>query len=71
MTCYASVNFQSKKAFKEAVKRGDKITIRILTPTGELILDQGSDCVCGPWYPAPHKWYAKVKVDDGKIVSVK
>jgi hypothetical protein len=71
MTAYASINFKTKKALKEAVQRGERITVRSLTPMGTNQVIGGTEAVCGPWYPEPHKWYAEVKISDGKITSVK
>lgn len=71
MTQYASVNFDSKKKFKDAVFEGVKIKIRNITPFGESIVKNGKCSVSGPWYPKPHKWYAEVEVVDGVVISVK
>jgi hypothetical protein len=67
---YASKNFKSKKAFKEAVQTGEKITLR--NPSGMFPTQQnGRESVEGPWYPEPHKWYASVTVTNGIVTSVK
>lgn len=70
MTCYASINFKTKKAFKEAVASGQKIRVRSLEPQGESIVEAGVEAVSGPWYPQPHKWYAQATVVDGYVTKV-
>jgi hypothetical protein len=72
MTVYANTNFKSKKALKEAVAKGERITCRNMTPFGtEQITGNRKEAVSGPWYPAPHTWYAEVVIMDDVIVSVK
>lgn len=71
MTSYASINFKTKKQLKEAVAAGQKISVRSITPMGTTTTVSGSDAISGPWYPAPHTWYAQVRIKDGYIVSVK
>lgn len=70
---YASVNFKTKKAFKDAVANGDKITVY---QPNQMFASQsppldGKVDVEGPHYPKPHSWYANVVLKDGYIVSVK
>jgi hypothetical protein len=75
---YSEKNFKSKKAFKDAVKAGEKI--RLFAPglgwaavsaisTSPVV--NGRDTVEGPHYPEPHRWYASVEMRDGFVVSVK
>jgi hypothetical protein len=67
---YASTNFKTKKALKEAVKSGKEIST--YNPSGMFPVKlNGSDVIEGPWYPEPHRWYASVLVQDGVIVKVK
>ncbi len=67
---YVSPNYKTKKAFKEAVANG--VIHRPYNPSGMFPVEQnGSDCIEGPHYPQPHKWYAEVKVVNGVVVSVK
>jgi hypothetical protein len=69
MTFYAETNFKTKKALKDAVASGKKITIY---PAGlGKPKDNGVEAICGPWYPAPHTWYAEVTMQDGVITKVK
>jgi hypothetical protein len=66
---YASQNFKSKKAFKEAVAKGEKVTL--FAPGLGSPASNGRETVEGPHYPAPHTWYAEVTMKDGYVVSVK
>lgn len=71
MTCYCNTDFKTGKALREAVKEGVEIKVRELTPSGARFLNTGRGvAVCGPWYPAPHKWYAQVDILGGRIVRV-
>ena len=66
---YANVNFKTKKAFKEAIQQGVQITL--YSPGLGSPKANGINCVEGPWYPAPHSWYAEVETKDGIVVKVK
>lgn len=66
---YTHVNFKTKKAFKEAVARGDRITL--YAPGLGTPAINGQEFVEGPHYPAPHTWYAQVQMRDGVVISVK
>lgn len=66
---YASRNFKTKKAFKEAIANGEKITL-YAPGLGEPKVN-GKDYVEGPWYPEPHKWYAEVTMKEGVVINVK
>jgi len=69
---YCTTNFRTKKAFKEAVKNGEVLGVWQPSPMGSSTVYGESVCVEGPQYPAPHAWYASVKVDDcGVVISVK
>ena len=68
---YVHPNFKSKKALKEAIAKGQEVAIFQPGPFGG---NEPSNCECsveGPHYPEPHRWYARVKVKDGRVVSVK
>jgi hypothetical protein len=65
---YASINFQTKKALKEAVKNGQTVTVYSPGPFG--CKTDGTESLEGPWYPQPHKWYASVRVENGIVVKV-
>lgn len=65
---YSEINFQTKKAFKEAVKSGKKI--RLFAPGFGAPKENGTEFVEGPHYPEPHKWYAQVTMKDGIVTNV-
>jgi hypothetical protein len=68
---YTTINFKTKKALKDAVAAGKNCTV---FQPGGFFPDPtfpGSCCVEGPHFPEPHRWYARVKLDEtGKIVKV-
>lgn len=68
---YTYENFKTKKALKEAVANGEKISIYQPGPFGGEDPKDGKFCVEGPHYPEPHKWYAEVEIKDGYIVKVR
>lgn len=66
---YVSPNFKTKKALKQALAEGKRVTVwspgPFPVPTdGEVFLE-------GPHYPQPHTWYAKAVVVGGEVKSVK
>ena len=65
---YAETNFKTKKALREAVEAGEKI--RVYAPGLGKPVDTGFEFLEGPWYPESHKWWAKVRMEDGIIVKV-
>ncbi len=67
---YTSKNFRTKKALKEAVDQGHKISYYQPGPFGGNEPRDGTIYLEGPHYPEPHKWYAKALVRDGLIVKV-
>ena len=66
---YTTINFKTKKALKEAVAAGEKVTI--FPPGLGVPKRNGVDFVEGPRYPAPHTWYAEVTMQDGYVVKVR
>lgn len=66
---YTIENFKTKKALKEAVAAGKKVSY-YQPGMGQCPLN-GNITLEGPHYPLPHKWYAQAVVKDGYIVSVK
>ena len=66
---YASINFRTKKAFREAVEAGREI--RLWSPGFGWPKDNGPEHVEGPWYPEPHRWYAEVEVVEGRVTKVR
>lgn len=68
---YTETNFKTKKELKEAVSAGRKIRVFQPGPFGGNEPENGEVSVEGPHYPEPHKWYARVTLKDGFVVSVK
>lgn len=67
---YVLPNFKTKKALKEAVVRGEVISIYQPGPFGGNEPVDGVVAVEGPHYPKPHTWYATVTLKDGKVIKV-
>lgn len=66
---YVSPNFKTKKALKEAVSQGREVFVFNPGPFGDP--KDGTCYIEGPHYPEPHRWYAQVEVQHGKVVKVK
>lgn len=68
---YTTINFKTKKAIKDALKAGQKLTIFQPNDMGFSPLPtQGRVYLEGPHYPQPHKWYATGHMIDGYLVSI-
>ena len=71
---YATINFKSKKALKEAVASGKEVGIyqpNEIIPNPKAAPNYtGPAALEGPWYPAPRSWYASVKVENGVVIKV-
>lgn len=65
---YTSIDFETKKALKEAVAAGKTVTL--YSPGLGVPASDGDEYVEGPHYPRPHKWYAKVLMQGGRVVKV-
>lgn len=66
---YVRPNFKTKKEFIEAWKGGK--LIQLYQPgLGPELSRNGTVSVEGPHFPEPHKWYAEVKLKDGRIVKI-
>ena len=69
MTQYAESNPKSKAALKRMLAEGRKLRVWTETPFGRTYEAECSVALSGPHYPAPHRWYAKAKVDaEGFII---
>ena len=66
---YTTTNYKTKKAMKEAVATGWKVTV--FQPGPFAAATDGPAMIEGPHYPEPHRWYASVELIDGLIVKVK
>ena len=65
---YVTPNFKTKKALKEAVKAGERVFV--FSPGPWPAKTNGTESVEGPHYPEPHRWYARVEVEDGEVTKV-
>lgn len=68
---YTVQNFKSKKALKEAVVTGQRVTVYQPGPFGGNEPKNGWVSIEGPHFPEPHKFYAQALLQDGVIVKVK
>lgn len=64
---YASGNPRTKKELRERVKAGP---VEVFSPGPFGCRHDGEEIIEGPHYPAPHRWYARVRVEGGVIVRV-
>jgi hypothetical protein len=65
---YTSKNFKTKKELKEAVKKGERISV--YDPGFTITPQNGVVYLEGPHYPELHTWYAKGHVRNGLLVKV-
>ena len=67
---YASPNFKTKKALKEAVKEGRVVTVFQPGPFSNNAPTDGVVFLEGPNY-VMHRWYAEATLQNGRVVKVK
>jgi hypothetical protein len=65
---YCNPNFKSAKALREAVNRGERVTV--FSPGPFPCPSEGEVCLEGPHYPMPHRWYTRVLVKEGVVVKI-
>lgn len=73
---YATINFKTKKALKEAVEaakngKGAPVGAFQPGPFGDGTVADGTVCIEGPHYPQPHRWYASCTIKGGMVVAVR
>lgn len=68
---YIDGNPQSKKQLKEWVDSGKTVTAFQPGLGPDLSNYTGTVSVEGPHYPKPHKWYASVTLENGRVTKVK
>lgn len=66
---YTTRNFKSKKAVKDAIAAGEKITC--YPPGLGTVPANGKVYLEGPHYPEPHKWYGEGTMENGFLVKIK
>ena len=65
---YAEGNPNTKKELKRRVKEGQRVQAYQEGPfPGKR---NGEATIEGPHYPEPHRWYARVLLEEGVIVKV-
>jgi len=65
---YTSPNFKNKTALKAALAAGQPVGV--FQPGYGTVPVDGTICLEGPHYPAPHTWYATGTMKGGKLVKV-
>lgn len=68
---YTHTNFKTKKALKEALANGERVTVYQPGPFGPNVTENGTVYLEGPHYPEPHRWYANGVMKDGILISVR
>ena len=68
---YTSRNFKTKKALKEAIKSGERITIYQPGPYVGNEPAEGEVALEGPHFPEPHTWYAPGILKNRFLIKVK
>lgn len=67
---YLNPNLKSKKAYKEAIAAGKRVTA-FQPGVGEPPPKDGTVTFEGPHYPKPHSFYGKATLKDGVVIAVK
>ena len=69
---YAEGNPQTKRQLKEWIAEGRTVCAFLPNSdiTGFTTQTDGTAVIEGPHYPQPHRWYAQVELEDGRIVRV-
>lgn len=62
---YTLRNFKTKKELKEALARGESVSV--YSP-GPFPLNPGKCTLEGPHYPEPHRWYAECRIDESLYI---
>ena len=65
---YVDPDFSSKKALKDALRAGQFVTV--FSPGPFPAPRDGVATIEGPHYPKPHRWYARVEIDNGVVKRV-
>ena len=65
---YVHPNFRSKKDLRAALAAGQRV--EVYSPGPFPAPTSGETSVEGPHYPEPHRWYARVRIDNGLVIKV-
>jgi hypothetical protein len=68
---YTTTNFKNKRAIRDAIAQGQRVTVFQPGPFGGDEPKNGKVWLEGPHYPEPHRWYAEGTLKDGVLVSIK
>ena len=68
---YTTKNFLNKRAIKEAIKAGEKVTVYEPGIGAGSEPKNGTVTLEGPHFPKPHTWYGQGVLKDGVLVSIK
>ena len=68
---YTTKNYKSKAELKRDIAAGVPVRYFQPGPFGGSEPQNGTFCLEGPHYPAPHTWYATATAKDGLIIKVK
>ncbi len=66
---YTTIDFPTKKALKQAVADGKRVTV--YQPGLGEVPENGKVFLEGPHYPRPHTWYAEATLTNGVVTGVK
>ncbi len=75
---YTTHNFKTKKALKEAVKAGDRVTVyqpnAVMRDTTRVISESHQRPLTialeGPHAPESHRWYATATLKNGRVTKI-
>jgi hypothetical protein len=67
---YVQPNYKTKKALGQAITAGESITVFQAGGVFPTDASDGEKYIEGPHYPEPHRWYARVRVQDGLVTKV-
>jgi hypothetical protein len=67
---YTTVNYKTKRALKEAIASGEKVTCYNPGLGPNLSRANGLVYLEGPHYPEPHKWHASGVLENGILISI-
>jgi hypothetical protein len=70
VTTYLRTPYKTKKAVKEAIANGERVTVYTIDPYGPKAVPDGHHTIVGP-EPYDRRWYGQVTVRSGCLTSIK
>lgn len=70
MSAYLYPELKSKKAYKEAIAQGLRITAKENSIFGSTSVENGTVTFEGPHFPKPHRYYGRALVENGRVVKI-